>query len=122
MNAVAYIKQPFNRIVIAPMRAIRQPRGRERRHQHRIAQTAARLLDVGLIEVFHATEFVKSGLGGIKQFRQTLAGGLTPPFQNRQRRGTDQLHIAGDRHHVQPAHRGRQIMVGDRLALRARTH
>ena len=104
------------------MRAVGQPGRGQRRHQHRIAQTAARLLDVGLIEVFHAPEFVESGRGGIKQFRQTLAGGLTPPFQNRQRRGTDQFHIAGDRHHVQPAHRGRQIMVGHRLALGPRAH
>ena len=122
MNAVTHIQQPFDSIVILAVRAVGKPRSGKRGDQHGISQTTARLLNIRLIAVRHTSELVQTRLGGTQQFGQALAGGPTPTFQNGDSRGFDQLRIARDRHHVQPTHRGGQIMVGDSLALRAGTH
>ena len=122
MNAVTHIQQPFDSIVILAVRAVGKPRSGKRGDQHGISQTTARLLNIRLIAVRHTSELVQTRLGGTQQFGQALAGGPTPTFQNGDSRGFDQLRIARDRHHIQPTHRGGQIMVGDRLALRAGTH
>ena len=122
MNAVTHIQQPFDSIIILAVRAVGKPRSGKRGDQHGISQTTARLLNIRLIAVRHTSELVQTRLGGTQQFGQALAGGPTPTFQNGDSRGFDQLRIARDRHHIQPTHRGGQIMVGDRLALRAGTH
>ena len=122
MSAVTHIQQPFDSIVILAVRAVGKPRSGKRGDQHGISQTTARLLNIRLIAIRHTAELVQTRLGGAQQFRQALTGGPTPTLQNGDSRGFDQLRIARDRHHVQPTHRGGQIMVGDRLALRAGTH
>ena len=122
MNAVTHIQQPFDSIVILAVRAVGKPRSGKRGDQHGISQTTARLLNIRLIAIRHTAELVQTRLGGAQQFGQALTGGPTPTLQNGDSRGFDQLRIACDRHHVQPTHRGGQIMVGDRLALRAGTH
>ena len=72
-----------------------------------------------MVDVGHTAEFVESGRGGTEQFRQTLAGGLAPSFENGGGRGFDELRISRNRHHVKPSHGRRQIMVSDGLALGA---
>ena len=78
------------------------------------------LFDVGLIDVLEPAEFVESGFGGVEQFGQALAGGLAPAFEDGRGGGGDQSGVAGDGLHVQPAHGGGKVMVGDFLALGAR--
>ena len=119
MNAVAHVEQAFDGIVVPAVRTVGQPRGGKRRDQHRIAQTTTGLLDIGLVDVGHTAEFVESGRGGTEQFRQTLAGGLAPSFENGGGRGFDEPRISRNRHHVKPSHGRRQIMVSDGLALGA---
>ena len=94
----------------------------QRGDQHRIAQTASRLLDVGLVQVGESSELVQSLARRIQQFRQPLADRSTPAFQNRRGRRRNQRRIAGDRLDIQPAHSGRQIGIGHGLALLPRAH
>ena len=122
MNAIAHIQQPFDGIVILAVRAVGKPRSGKRGDQHGITQTTARLLNIRLIAIRHTAELIQTRLGGTQQFGQALTGGPTPTLQNGDSRGFNQLRIARNRHHIQPTHRSRQIMVGHRLALRAGTH
>ena len=103
------------------------PCGRSASHEAASAETSTESrnpprasFDCRLIDVLEPTEFVESGFGGVEQFGQALAGGLAPAFEDGCGGGGDQSGVAGDGLHVQPAHGGGKVMVGDLLALGAR--
>ena len=60
VQAVAHIQQPFDCLVIGAVGPVGKPGCRERGHEHCVAQAAASLFDIRLVQVREPAELLKT--------------------------------------------------------------